>query len=135
MQQQPTDAAGAPVIEHVSGKIATLERRAQHLGERLNGGRQGSAASAAFDRAELSAIEAAVRALKYHRAQVETLDEPILALSEIVQAHDEQEERIEDMIAGGDMQAALAEIRHPNARLMAAVHRARVVLREWEMRT
>lgn len=55
-----------PIIDGLAGKIATLERRREHLERRLHGASRG--ASADFDKAEESALRAAVKAMEYVNA-------------------------------------------------------------------
>lgn len=57
-----------PHIDGVNGKIATLERRRDHLKRRLERDDYTSSASADFDRAEVSALDSAIVALKHHNA-------------------------------------------------------------------
>lgn len=56
-------------IENVSDKIRTLERRLGALKTRLTS-RIGSVGSMSYDRAEASALEAAIGALKLHWREV-----------------------------------------------------------------
>ena len=109
-----------PHIERVSGKLAQLERMAEFRQQRLDRqeyGRDGGH----FMRAELSALDAACKALRWHRAEVEGLDTPLLALSSIVDALTEGGDGAIDPVAFPDLRAALA--------------RARDVLEEWESKS
>jgi hypothetical protein len=54
-----------PVIDGVNGKIAILERRLDHLSRRLERDEYASSASADFDRAEIGALRAAIKALQF----------------------------------------------------------------------
>ncbi len=89
LEEADTDPAGMPVLKRVSSKIATLERRADHLEGQLSEWR-GSPHGRDFARAELSAVKAGVAALRYHRSEIEGLDQPILALQELVEAVKEE---------------------------------------------
>lgn len=82
-------ATMAPQIDRVSAKIATLERRAEWLETRIARGTDERARS--FDEAEHSALEAAIKALKYHRAALEPETDPVLILQELVDSLDEAE--------------------------------------------
>lgn len=103
-----TDDAGAPVIKRVSAKIGALERRAEHLEEQLSAWTR-SRGGKHFAEGELKAIKAGIAALRYHRADIEGMDTPILALQQLVDA-------------AGD-EAACAD--------WPEVKRARAVLLEW----
>ncbi len=117
MEGHQTDDAGAPVIPRVSGKIAALERRADYLEGQLEGGR-GSETGQNFAKAEVSAVRAGILALRYHRAEVEGMDTPILALQELVDALGKQ--------------ALESESRPlPTQAVVAAFRRSEVVLEEW----
>lgn len=59
-----TVAITPPVIDGMSGKIAVLERRLAHLDRRL-GDADRRPASKDFDRAEASALRAALKCMRY----------------------------------------------------------------------
>ena len=105
------DEAGAPVIERVSSKIAALERRAEYLEDQLAEWR-GSPGGKGFARAELSALRAGIAALRYHLAEVEGLDQPLLALQ-------------------GLLDAVPESIRYSESGLAGACRRAKELLEEW----
>lgn len=106
-------AAMAPQIERVSSKIATLERRSEWLEQRIKDPRNERTRS--FDEAEHSALEAAIKALRYHRAALEPETDPVLALAEVLDAVDEQ-------VAANDQ--------IPSERVRQALTRARLVMKE-----
>lgn len=54
-----------PVIDGLQGKVGVIERRIDHLRRRLERNGYGSSASADFDKSEVSALEAAVAAMRY----------------------------------------------------------------------
>lgn len=113
MEGHEVDSAGAPRIERVAGKLAQLERMADYREARLSAG-EVRGGGEHFARAEASALRAGIAALRYHRAQVEGLDDPVLALQALV-----------DALGGADEEADSAE-------LQEALRRAEAVLREWE---
>lgn len=84
-----TDQQGAPVITRVGAKISALERRAEYLEQQI--AETTGASRLGFQKAELSAIEAAIRALRYHRATVEGLDGPLELLADLATAIEEGE--------------------------------------------
>lgn len=69
-----------PVIESVNGKIAVLERRVEYLKRKLESDSYASSASADFDKAELNALRAAIKAMRYHSALGDAKTDPVLAL-------------------------------------------------------
>lgn len=73
-------------IKRVSSKIGILERRLDHLEQRVkryrDEGRPAEATS--FDENEVGALKAAVHALKLYRVFQETELDPILALAEVI---------------------------------------------------
>lgn len=83
-EKQEEDAGGVPQIFRVSARIGTLERRCDYLEAQIEDGDGG--ASRDFDKAELKALKVAIVALRYHRASVEGLAQPMLALQELVDA-------------------------------------------------
>jgi len=54
-----------PRIERIDARMATLQRRLDHLERRLTDHNYASAASAEFDRAEIAALTAALVALNF----------------------------------------------------------------------
>ncbi len=72
-----------PTINRIGTRIATLERKEEHLENRIDRG-QGSAASLEFDRTELLAVREALRALKLHRSLVERMPNAFTVLRELV---------------------------------------------------
>lgn len=79
-----TGAAG-PRIERASAKIATLERRIDWLRRRIEE-RDRNERQVSFDLAEVDALEAGCAALRYHRAALDASTDPVLALSELLDA-------------------------------------------------
>jgi hypothetical protein len=65
-ESPPPPTAAPPAIGRVARKIGTLERRADFLRTKLERGDYGSSSSAEFDRAELSALEDAIRLLQWY---------------------------------------------------------------------
>lgn len=82
-----TDDAGAPRIRRTSAKISALERRQDYLEGQIEEAKDTRSASLSYDKAEYSALIAAVLCMKYHRADVEGLDMPILALQALTDAN------------------------------------------------
>ena len=74
-----------PRIHGLSGKLLTLERRREFLTRQLTEG-VGSRGALEFARSEQEALEAVVDALRYHRAIVNGLDNPLTVLRELVEA-------------------------------------------------
>lgn len=72
-----------PAVNRIAVRIATLERKAEHLENRLASG-QGSRTSLEFDRSELLAVEEGIRALKLHQAFVEKQPHAFEVLKELV---------------------------------------------------
>jgi len=113
MEGFSTDDAGAPVVARVSEKVGALERRATYLERQLSEwpeGRRGQD----FVRGELAAVRAGIAALRYHRAEVEGLDAPMLALQELVEAA-----------------ADAGLVAQDGSRWAAAVKRGERLLEEW----
>ena len=110
MEGHRLDDAGAPVIERVAGKVAQLERMVEYREGRLSASEHGGGGH--FLKSEVSALRAGIAALRFHRAQVEGLDDVVLALQGLVDAH-----RKGDAVEGA-----------------AALGRAEKVLQEWEER-
>ena len=73
----------AKQLQNLNAKLATLERRYEHLGAQLEGGRF-SASSRSFVEAERTALEGAMLAMRLHHAKVEGLPQPASALRELV---------------------------------------------------
>lgn len=122
-------AAMAPQIDRVSAKIATLERRAEWLEKRLSDPRNDRTRS--FDEAEHSALEAAIKALNYHRAALDPETDPVLALSELVDSIDEGISK--ETTSVGPIPTADEIKITTTPRILAAVRRARVLLEEIEV--
>jgi len=61
--QNQTDSAGVPIIEGVNAKIGVLERRREYLQRKLDQPGYSRQPGYDFDRHEVSAIDAALRAL------------------------------------------------------------------------
>jgi hypothetical protein len=99
-------------IKNVSARIGFLERRIEHLQRRVEE-RGGSDRAIGFDREEISALSAGLKALRIHRAQIEELDDPVLALEELAEA----------LVA--EHGATLGQ------RTRDALHRTRTVLEGW----
>lgn len=57
----------APRIEKIDARIATLERREEHLSKRLEDPAYATRQGADFDRSEVAALRAGITALKYVR--------------------------------------------------------------------
>lgn len=111
-------AAAGPRIERVNAKIGTLERRIEWLRSRLSSGsEQRNERQAAFDRAEVEALEAACSVLRYHRQALNVETDPVLALAEL-----------HDCVA--DDYDGLPRDAWDNDRLVEAMTRAERVLKE-----
>jgi hypothetical protein len=54
-----------PATDGMSGKMAVLERRLDHLNRRLEKGDYANTASADFDRAEMAALTTALQCMRY----------------------------------------------------------------------
>lgn len=113
MEEHETDAAGAPIIEGLSAKIGVLERRKEFLDEQIED-RAVSRGAEGFAKSERKALKAGILALKYHRADIEGLDQPILVLQELVDAYKK----------GGPDGEGFRDFR-------VALERARKLLAEW----
>jgi hypothetical protein len=59
------DATPVPVIRHLNGKVAVLERRISFLRRKLDRPEYAASQSAEFDRAEVEALDDAIRALRF----------------------------------------------------------------------
>lgn len=77
-----------PVIVGLNGKIGVLERRRDHLRRKLDRNGYGDTASADFDRAEIGALNAALRAMRFHAASLRPDLDPVVHLSRVVDALD-----------------------------------------------
>ncbi len=115
-QATDNDEAGLPVIKKVSARIAALERRAEFLEDQIEDGATGPILN--FAKGELKALNAGITALRYHRAEVEGLDQPILALEELMQAA--------EATLGGIPGSVERD------RTLAAIRRSVELLAEWE---
>ena len=71
------------VTQQLLGKVATLERRADHLQRQLDDW-QSSSGARTFVAAERSALEAAIVCMKLHYAEVEGLEHPLQSLRELI---------------------------------------------------
>lgn len=71
------------VTQQMLGKIATLERRADHLQRQLDNW-QSSSGAREFAAAERSALEAAIVCMRLHYTEVEGLEHPLQALRELI---------------------------------------------------
>lgn len=80
------DASDIPIITNVMAKVGVLERRKDYLSRKLERGDYHRSSAAEFDRTELSAIEAAIRALTYHWATLQPEADPVVALSKLIVA-------------------------------------------------
>lgn len=69
-----------PEIEGTSGKVAVLERRVEFLQRKLDRPDYTNSASADFDRAEVSALRGAIRALRYCSARLRPEADPVKML-------------------------------------------------------
>lgn len=117
--------SGPPVIRNVSARIAALERRAEYLENRLQGGQTRSETAANFERAELAGVRAGIRALRWHRSEVEGLDDVVAALEELMTAIDLRSKACGETPSNGGCEAA-------DRRYREAMARARRVLQEWQ---
>lgn len=72
-----------PKLQQLLGKVATLERRADHLQRQLDRG-ECSPGARSFIAAERGALEAAIVALRLHHAEVEGLTKPLEVLRELI---------------------------------------------------
>ena len=70
-------------IIHVNAKIGALERRIERLDQQIADG-VGSPNAVQFMRAERSALKAGIQAMRWHRAEINGEDTPLLALAELV---------------------------------------------------
>ncbi len=106
------------VIERVNAKLSALERRAEYLQRRI---KEHSPADRgrSFDITELQAVEAAITAIKLHRAMLEPETSPVLALDELTNA-------LDGLCDPVHMTSNLLAV----ARYTAAVFRARKVLKD-----
>ena len=72
-------------LQQLNAKLATLERRAEHLQRQLDLN-ECSKAARSYVAAERAALEAAMIALRLHHAQVENMPHPVGVLRELVAA-------------------------------------------------
>lgn len=76
------------MIENLRGKIGVLERRAEHLQRKLDRADYAATHSAEFDRAEISALTAALTALRFVELLSSPETSPLVALRRLVTAID-----------------------------------------------
>lgn len=74
-----------PRMQRAMGKIATLERRADHLQRQIETGNH-SPSAGSFIAAEKAALEGAIVAFRIHHAEVEGLARPIEIMGEMITA-------------------------------------------------
>lgn len=105
------DNDDAPKLKAVGDRLSTLDRMREFRKGQLDDPklRHGTAV---YYRKEIAAIDAAMAALRYHRAVVQGLDEPFGLLRELVNAYD------------GPADA--------EGRVRAAIRRARALLEEFD---
>lgn len=84
--QNQTDSAGVPIIEGVNAKIGVLERRREYLQRKLDQAGYAKQPGYDFDRHEVSAIDAALRALKFHAASLRPDLDPVVHLDRVTRA-------------------------------------------------
>jgi hypothetical protein len=101
-----------PRLERVAGKLAQLERMAEYRESKIKAG--ALTGDGHFLKAEASALRAACDALRWHQAEVNGLDQPILALQEVL-----------DVVRSEVGERASVAI-------MAVLQRADRVLAEWD---
>lgn len=118
METSTETTPGPFVVERVNAKIASLERRAEHLQRRIKEHTTADRGRS-FDITELQGIEAGISALRVHRSLLDPVTSPVLALAEMLDSFDEE------MVQG--IAWVLPEYRE---RAEAAVARARRVLKE-----
>lgn len=84
------DANGAPIIVRVANHLVTLDRMLRYRAQALV--EQAETPQVLFHYAkEKSAIQASIATLRYHRAVIQRLPEPMGLLRRIVAAQDDQE--------------------------------------------
>lgn len=106
------DRAEKFTIDRVHARLKALDRRAAFLDTRIAQRPEGDGGRT-FDQAERAAIDAAILAIKLHRASLDPATSPALALAELVDALEAE---------------TWPEARDP-ARVMEAIDRAKKVLR------
>ncbi len=79
------------VTQRLMGKIATLERRADHLQRQLNDW-QSSSGARAFADAELSALESAMVCMRLQYIETERLEHPLQSLRDLIACLDKREQ-------------------------------------------
>lgn len=87
-------------MQHLSAKLSTLERRADHLQRQLDANAC-SLGARSFITAELAALSAAMVALRLHHAEVEGLDTPVNVLRQLILAlekHEDLDEELTDLL-------------------------------------
>lgn len=72
-------------LQQLNGKLATLERRTEHLQRQLDENAC-SAGARSFIKSELAALNTAMIAMRLHHAQVEGMPHPVGMLRELVAA-------------------------------------------------
>lgn len=112
MAADRVDGNGVPIIAGVNAKIGTLERRMQHLQRRLDADDYRSSNAAEFDRTEVEALRAAIRALRFHAARLAPETDPVVALQRLVAV-------TQEYLARRVTQRALAEIVERSQRVVA----------------
>ena len=74
-----------PVIENLATKITTLERRREFLDDQVQRD-HGSPKSLSFARAEVSALDSGVDAMRYHAQVMRGLDTHLSVLRELAES-------------------------------------------------
>jgi len=82
------DQNGAPILVDVAKHLVALERMQRFRHEKLNEQAESPGVLGHYAK-ELSAIKASIAALRYHRATIQGLPEPLGLLRELVAVYDQ----------------------------------------------
>lgn len=98
------------VIDGLNGKIGILERRRDYLRRKLRNEDYAATTGADFDRHEIGALNAAVRALRFHGATLSPETDPVVHLARLADAIHNRKDPVEVARITREARAAVKEL-------------------------